>query len=93
MGSGKSSLLSAILGNMHTIEGACHINGSFAYAAQEPWIFNATMEENILFGQVMDKDRYKKVIKKCCLQSDIDILPNGDQTEVSVWYMCIYLSS
>ena len=72
---------------MHTLEGFFYVNGSFAYAAQEPWIYNATMEDNILFGKAMDKTRYDDVIKRCSLQHDIEILPSGDQTEVRQFIM------
>ncbi|XP_038050083.1 multidrug resistance-associated protein 5-like [Patiria miniata] len=82
VGSGKSSLISAILGQMHTMEGSCAVSGSFAYAAQEPWIFNATLQENILFGAEMDEGRYEKAIAACCLTQDLEILTDGDMTEI-----------
>ena len=82
VGSGKTSLISAILGQMHTLQGSCAVQGTFAYAAQEPWIFNATLQENILFGQPMDKERYQDAIEACCLKQDLEILTEGDMTEV-----------
>ncbi|XP_038066967.1 ATP-binding cassette sub-family C member 8-like [Patiria miniata] len=85
VGSGKSSLLSALLGEMITASGGVQWNqncGSIAYGAQKPWLLNATLKENILFGNGFDKKRYKKVITACSLQPDIDILPAGDQTEI-----------
>lgn len=82
VGSGKSSLLSAILGQMHKISGVCMVNGTFAYASQEPWIFNASLRENILFGKDFDEEMYQRVIRACSLEQDLEILPSGDQTEI-----------
>ncbi|XP_053175738.1 ATP-binding cassette sub-family C member 8 isoform X3 [Scomber japonicus] len=53
-----------------------------AYASQKPWLLNATLVENITFEMPMIKSRYKAVIEACSLQPDIDILPQGDQTEI-----------
>uniref|UniRef100_A0A674ABF7 ATP-binding cassette, sub-family C (CFTR/MRP), member 8 n=1 Tax=Salmo trutta TaxID=8032 RepID=A0A674ABF7_SALTR len=55
---------------------------SVAYASQKPWLLNATLVENITFEMPMIKPRYKAVIEACSLQPDIDILPQGDQTEI-----------
>ncbi|XP_038050028.1 multidrug resistance-associated protein 5-like [Patiria miniata] len=82
VGSGKTSLVSAILNNMHRPEGQCVVTGSIAYAAQEAWLFNATLRENILFGQPFDEDKYDRVIWACSLKMDLEILPFGDQTEI-----------
>ncbi|KAJ8417075.1 hypothetical protein AAFF_G00283020 [Aldrovandia affinis] len=56
--------------------------GSVAYASQKPWLLNATVVENIIFEMPLNKQRYKTVIEACSLQPDIDILPQGDQTEI-----------
>ncbi|XP_038067610.1 ATP-binding cassette sub-family C member 8-like [Patiria miniata] len=85
VGSGKSSLLSAILGEMTTVSGRVQWNrqyDSVAYGAQKAWLLNASLKENILFGNKLEEDRYKKVIAACSLQPDIDILPGGDETEI-----------
>ncbi|XP_022093433.1 multidrug resistance-associated protein 5-like [Acanthaster planci] len=82
VGSGKTSLVSAILNNMHRPKGHCVVSGSIAYAAQEAWLFNATLRENILFGQPYDEDKYDRVIWACSLKMDLEILPFGDQTEI-----------
>ncbi|XP_063449237.1 ATP-binding cassette sub-family C member 9 isoform X2 [Pan paniscus] len=86
VGCGKSSLLLAILGEMQTLEGKVHWSNrnrySVAYAAQKPWLLNATVEENITFGSPFNKQRYKAVTDACSLQPDIDLLPFGDQTEI-----------
>ncbi|XP_063141688.1 ATP-binding cassette sub-family C member 9 isoform X8 [Rattus norvegicus] len=86
VGCGKSSLLLAILGEMQTLEGKVYWNNrsrySVAYAAQKPWLLNATVEENITFGSSFNRQRYKAVTDACSLQPDIDLLPFGDQTEI-----------
>uniref|UniRef100_A0A6Q2ZKD9 ATP-binding cassette, sub-family C (CFTR/MRP), member 8 n=1 Tax=Esox lucius TaxID=8010 RepID=A0A6Q2ZKD9_ESOLU len=85
VGCGKSSLLLAALGEMQRVSGMVNWNrkrGSVAYASQKPWLLNATMVENITFEMPMIKTRYKAVIEACSLQPDIDILPQGDQTEI-----------
>uniref|UniRef100_A0A674JF60 ATP binding cassette subfamily C member 9 n=1 Tax=Terrapene triunguis TaxID=2587831 RepID=A0A674JF60_9SAUR len=60
----------------------CRNRYSVAYAAQKPWLLNATVEENIIFGSPFNKQRYKAVTDACSLQPDIDLLPFGDQTEI-----------
>ncbi|XP_041482839.1 multidrug resistance-associated protein 5-like isoform X2 [Lytechinus variegatus] len=82
VGSGKSSLISAILGEMEKISGSCKVKGRFAYVAQEAWIFNATVQDNILFGKKMDAKRYDAVLTACSLKTDMEILMDGDQTEI-----------
>eukprot|EP01132_Coremiostelium_polycephalum_P003276 gene3276-4104_t len=80
--SGKSSILSAILGNMKITKGSLTRNGTISYVSQIPWIFNGTIRENILFGIEMNDERYEKVIKSCCLEQDLQILPGGDNCEI-----------
>uniref|UniRef100_A0A8C4RWL8 ATP-binding cassette, sub-family C (CFTR/MRP), member 8b n=1 Tax=Erpetoichthys calabaricus TaxID=27687 RepID=A0A8C4RWL8_ERPCA len=85
VGCGKSSLLLAALGEMQKISGNVYWNrkrGSVAYASQKPWLLNATVVENIIFETTFNKMRYKAVIEACSLQPDIDILPQGDQTQI-----------
>ncbi|XP_078665040.1 ATP-binding cassette sub-family C member 8-like [Branchiostoma floridae x Branchiostoma belcheri] len=85
VGSGKSSLLNAILGEMTTITGSVRFasaHDSVAYAAQKPWLLNASLKDNILFGSPMDRRRYSAVISACALQPDLDILPAGEETEI-----------
>ncbi|VVT56873.1 uncharacterized protein SAPINGB_P005360 [Magnusiomyces paraingens] len=81
IGTGKSSLLAAIAGMMHKTTGSVRVSGNLLSAGQ-PWIQNATVRDNITFGQPFDKDWYNKVITSCSLIRDFDILPAGDQTEV-----------
>jgi len=82
IGSGKSSLLSAILGEMVKIDGEIRRSGSVAYVAQQAWIQNMTVQENIIFGKPLDIRRYQEVVSSCALTSDLEILPSGDQTEI-----------
>ncbi|RKP10579.1 multi drug resistance-associated protein MRP [Thamnocephalis sphaerospora] len=82
VGAGKSSLLSALLGDMVKVGGDVTIKGKVAYAPQQPWIMNATLRENITFGHDYDPDFYEKTIEACALRQDIEMLPGGDQTEI-----------
>ncbi|KAF9961648.1 hypothetical protein BGZ70_008234 [Mortierella alpina] len=82
VGSGKSSLLNALVGEMRKTSGSMEYGGTIGYCPQSAWIQNATVKDNILFGLPLDEARYKKVIKDCALERDIQILPDGDQTEI-----------
>ncbi|KAL3517448.1 hypothetical protein ACH5RR_020037 [Cinchona calisaya] len=82
VGSGKSSLLASILGEMHKISGKLWVCGTTAYVAQTSWIQNGTIQENILFGLPMNQERYKEVLTVCCLEKDLDMMEFGDQTEI-----------
>ncbi|XP_072021820.1 ATP-binding cassette sub-family C member 5-like [Amphiura filiformis] len=82
VGSGKSSLISALLGRMVKINGTVALEGSIAYVSQQACIFNATVKENILFGDDYDEERYAKAIDACSLHEDLDILAQGDETEI-----------
>ncbi|XP_006872640.1 PREDICTED: ATP-binding cassette sub-family C member 11 [Chrysochloris asiatica] len=81
-GSGKSSLLSAILGEMHLLEGSVAVQGNLAYVPQQAWIIGGSIQENILMGDQYDKARYRQVVHCCSLKRDLEILPFGDMTEV-----------
>ncbi|CAG7947934.1 unnamed protein product [Penicillium salamii] len=99
-GSGKTSLLMALLGEMQLVEGQVHLPGgmanrsdlpvdpetglveSIAYCAQEAWLVNATVKENIIFASPYDERRYRAVLKACALERDLAILDAGDQTLV-----------
>ncbi|KAJ2806616.1 hypothetical protein H4R20_001622 [Coemansia guatemalensis] len=82
VGSGKSSLLSAILGDMIKCSGSVTIRGSVAYVPQQPWILNATLRDNILFGSNFDQELFDKVIDACALRQDVVSLPAGVMTEI-----------
>ncbi|KAG6689937.1 hypothetical protein I3842_11G198300 [Carya illinoinensis] len=80
VGAGKSSLLSCILGEVPKISGTIKLCGTKAYVAQSPWIQSGKIEENILFGKTMDREKYNKVLEACSLNKDLEILSFGDQT-------------
>ncbi|KAJ9214480.1 hypothetical protein DTO166G4_3884 [Paecilomyces variotii] len=82
VGSGKSSLLSAIAGDMRRVRGSAVISGSRAFCPQQAWIQNATILENITFGSEFDKDKYDRVVDACALGHDLEMLPHGNLTEV-----------
>ncbi|EMD41587.1 hypothetical protein CERSUDRAFT_79219 [Gelatoporia subvermispora B] len=87
-GSGKTSLLMALLGEMHHIPAgpSSYVSlpreGGVAYAAQESWVQNETIRDNIIFGSPYDEERYSKVIEHCALQRDLSLFDAGDMTEV-----------
>lgn len=81
IGSGKSSLLSALAGFMKKTAGAISINDRLLLCGT-PWVQNTTVRKNILFGEEYDEKRYKEVVKVCCLQDDIDMMAGGDYTEI-----------
>ncbi|PNJ66042.1 ABCC3 isoform 9, partial [Pongo abelii] len=82
VGCGKSSLVSALLGEMEKLEGKVHMKGSVAYVPQQAWIQNCTLQENVLFGQALNPKRYQQTLEACALLADLEMLPGGDQTEI-----------
>nr|CAD7397359.1 unnamed protein product [Timema cristinae] len=82
VGSGKTSLLLAALGQMRLVTGQVTRDGTCAYVSQEPWVLNATLRDNILFGENFDAKRYYDTLYCCSLTEDINMLPGGDQTEI-----------
>ncbi|KAG8232068.1 hypothetical protein J437_LFUL011614 [Ladona fulva] len=84
VGSGKTALLSALLGEMHLQSGSLKwaSGATIAYAAQKPWLLNATVRANILFGSMFRLRRYNKVVSAVALQPDMDILPGKDLTVI-----------
>ncbi|XP_038682857.1 ABC transporter C family member 14-like [Tripterygium wilfordii] len=82
VGSGKSSLLASILGEMHKVSGKVRVCGTTAYVSQTSWIQNGTIQENILFGMPMDSEKYKDIVRICCLEKDLEMMEYGDQTEI-----------
>lgn len=87
-GSGKTSLLMAMLGEMHFMPSVPDSwynlprSSGVAYAAQEAWVLNETIKNNVLFGHAYDEDRYRRVIEACGLARDLELFGAGDQTEV-----------
>lgn len=82
VGSGKSSLLSSILGEMTKISGAVKISGTKAYVPQSPWILSGNVKENILFGNPYDSTRYERTVQACALVKDFQLFSAGDLTEI-----------
>ncbi|KAF9355136.1 hypothetical protein BGX26_006959 [Mortierella sp. AD094] len=83
IGQGKSSLLSAIMGEMYkSAEGKVTVYGDLAYVPQQAWIINATVKDNILFGKPFDQEKYDRVIYASGLKPDFEMLAAGDQTEI-----------
>jgi len=82
VGSGKSSLLSCILGEVPKISGTIKLCGTKAYVAQSPWIQSGKIEENVLFGKEMDREKYESILEACSLKKDLEILSFGDQTVI-----------
>ncbi|GJJ11410.1 hypothetical protein Clacol_005643 [Clathrus columnatus] len=83
VGSGKSSLLSAIIGEMYRTEGNMAVSASIAYCPQNPWIMSATVRDNILFSHTYDPEFYEEVIDACALRQDLALLAEGDMTQLS----------
>lgn len=82
VGSGKTSLLAGLLGELHLVSGSLKVNGSFAYSGQEPWVFSGTIKENIVMGQEMNEEFYKSILRGCALDVDLAYLRYGDETIV-----------
>ncbi|XP_075575360.1 ATP-binding cassette sub-family C member 6 isoform X3 [Pelecanus crispus] len=82
VGAGKSSLLSALLGELEKTDGCMTMKGTAAYVPQQAWIQNASVEDNILFGKEMDETWFNRVIDACALQPDLQTFPAGQKSEI-----------
>lgn len=84
VGSGKSAMLQALIGELPVSSGCIEHHGSksISYAAQSPWIMDGTAQENIVMGLPFDNEWYNRVVKACCLESDFQGFSEGDQTIV-----------
>ncbi|KAF9074671.1 ABC protein [Rhodocollybia butyracea] len=82
VGSGKSSLLQGLVGEMRRTSGEFSFGGRVAYCPQTAWIQNASLRNNILFGQPYVENKYWMVIERSCLIPDLELLPDGDLTEI-----------
>ena len=108
-GSGKTAMLTALLGEMELLSGKSHLpkypeqvnarglRNSIAYVSQTAWLQQKSIRDNILFGETMDEARYEEVLEACALNPDLDMLEDGDGTEIGakgvslrcVWQSCI----
>ncbi|KAH9788857.1 ABC transporter C family member 9 [Citrus sinensis] len=82
VGSGKSSLLSCILGEIQKMAGTVKISGTKAYVPQSPWILTGNIRENILFGNQYDSCKYDRTVEACALVKDFELFASGDLTEI-----------
>uniref|UniRef100_A0A8C8AD31 ABC-type glutathione-S-conjugate transporter n=1 Tax=Otus sunia TaxID=257818 RepID=A0A8C8AD31_9STRI len=82
VGAGKSSLLSALLGELEKTDGCVTMKDTAAYVPQQPWIQNASVEDNILFGKEIDEIWFNRVIDACALQPDLESFPAGQKSEI-----------
>lgn len=82
VGSGKSSLLASILGEMNKLSGTVKVSGEKAYVPQSPWILTGNIRENILFGKPYDSDKYDRTIEACALIKDFELFAASDLTEI-----------
>ncbi|XP_075333092.1 ATP-binding cassette sub-family C member 4-like [Odontesthes bonariensis] len=80
VGAGKSSLLSAILGELPRDTGKLTVEGQLTYASQQPWVFPGTIRSNILFGRELNPKKYERVLRACALKKDLELLKDGDLT-------------
>ncbi|KAI7750666.1 hypothetical protein M8C21_029510, partial [Ambrosia artemisiifolia] len=82
VGAGKSTMLNAILGEISKTSGTVDVFGSIAYVSQTSWIQSGTIQDNILYGKPMVRNKYERAIKACALDKDIEAFEHGDLTEI-----------
>ncbi|TPX60041.1 hypothetical protein PhCBS80983_g02066 [Powellomyces hirtus] len=82
VGSGKSSLLNALIGEMKRKSGSVSFSGTLGYCPQQAWIQNTTLRDNITFGRDFDRTKYLRVLRDCALEQDLQVLSNADRTEI-----------
>lgn len=102
--SGKTALLMALLGEMTLLEGRLimskdtsvvdehGLQHAISYAAQTPWLRHQSIKENILFGYPYDEERYEAVVEACALSPDLQMLEDGDATEIGARYGLAWMS-
>ena len=67
---------------MNKFSGKVNVHGTISYVPQQPWIQNETVKNNIIFGNHLDEALYNLCIKSCALETDLNLLPAGDKTEI-----------
>ncbi|KAK8811416.1 hypothetical protein WA158_003150 [Blastocystis sp. Blastoise] len=82
VGSGKTSFVSALIGEMTKNSGCCILNGSVSFASQQAWMVNDTVRGNVLFGKEFEEERYKRALHVCCMEDDLKVLKGGEMCEI-----------
>lgn len=82
VGSGKTSLLNGLLGEMLLTQGSVRVHGSVAYCDQRPWVLNDTVQGNVLFGKAYDEERFDRALYAASLEEDVAVLPGGINTQI-----------
>ncbi|KAJ1343000.1 hypothetical protein BSLG_002425 [Batrachochytrium salamandrivorans] len=82
VGSGKSSFLSALIGDMRKTSGSANIYGKISYCSQDPWIATGTIEENIVFNNESARNNVTAAITASCLDDDLETMPYGLGTQI-----------
>ena len=82
VGTGKTTLLESLAGSLNVLNGSLSVVGRRAFVSQVPFLMNCTLQENILFGLPMDKQKYDRVIAQSVLEPDFEMLPEKDQSKV-----------
>ena len=82
VGSGKTSFVSSLVGEMTKNAGVVMVNGSMSLSAQQAWLVNDTVRGNILFGKPFEEAKYNEILKVCCLEDDLKVLAGGDMCEI-----------
>lgn len=82
VGSGKSSLLLAILGELSIFKGIVESKGKMAFVGQSPWVFSGTLRDNITFHRPFDSTKFQTTVEACALRKDIEQFPDGDLTTI-----------
>ena len=84
VGSGKTSLLCSLLGELvkHRKSGCTSVCGNLAYVTQDSWIQSATFQDNVTFGTQFQKDKFERTLKVCALTNDLKLLANGRLTKI-----------
>ncbi|TPX64351.1 hypothetical protein SpCBS45565_g05955 [Spizellomyces sp. 'palustris'] len=82
VGSGKSSLLNALISEMRRTSGSIQYSGTLGYCPQQSWILNTTLRNNITFSRPFDQTKYIHALHACALEPDLSLLPNADMTQI-----------